>query len=60
MTIPQWMLSIGLLMMVVGVMIGTIAQGSPVARYVAVSGVVPIAIGGIGVLVQRLRARRKS
>jgi hypothetical protein len=55
MTRPQWLLAIGFVLCVGGVMVATVTQGSPAGRYVMVSGLVPIAIGGLGALVQRLR-----
>jgi hypothetical protein len=40
-------------------MVATVTQGSPAGRYVMLSGLVPIAAGGFGVLVQRLRTRQR-
>jgi hypothetical protein len=57
MTWPQWLLAIGFVLCVGGVMVATVTQGSPVGRYVMLSGLVPIAIGGLGALAQRLRTR---
>jgi hypothetical protein len=56
---PQWLLAIGFVPCVVGVMVATVAQGSPAGRYVMLSGLVPIAARGFGVLVQRLRTRQQ-
>jgi hypothetical protein len=57
MTWPQWSLTIGFILCVGGVMVATVTQGSPLGRYVMISGLVPIAIGGLGALAQRLRSR---
>jgi drug/metabolite transporter (DMT)-like permease len=54
---PQWLLAIGFALCVGGVMLATVTQGSPAGRYVMLSGLVPIAIGGLGALAQRLRTR---
>ena len=54
---PQWLLAIGFVVCVGGVMVATVTQGSPAGRYVMLSGLVPIAIGGLGALAQRLRTR---
>jgi drug/metabolite transporter (DMT)-like permease len=59
MTWPQWLLAIGFVLCIGGVMVATVTQGSPAGRYVMVSGLVPIAIGGLGALVQRLRTRQQ-
>ena len=59
MTWPQWLLAIGFVLCIGGVMVATVTQGSPAGRYVMVSGLVPIAIGGLGALVQRLRSRQQ-
>jgi drug/metabolite transporter (DMT)-like permease len=58
MTWPQWLLAIGFALCVSGVMVATVTQGSPAGQYVMVSGLVPIAIGGVGVLAQHLRGRQ--
>jgi drug/metabolite transporter (DMT)-like permease len=58
MTWPQWLLAIGFVLCVVGVMVATVTQGSPAGRYVMLGGLVPIAVGGLGALGQRLRTRR--
>ncbi len=57
MTWPQWLLTIGFGLCVGGVMVATVTQGSPAGRYVMVSGLLPIAIGGVGALAQHLRSR---
>lgn len=54
---PQWLLAIGFVACVGGVMVATVTQGSPAGRYVMLSGLVPVAIGGLGALAQRLRTR---
>lgn len=54
---PQWLVTIGFVLCVGGVMVATVTQGSPAGRYVMLSGLVPIVIGGVGALVQRLRSR---
>jgi drug/metabolite transporter (DMT)-like permease len=59
MTWPQWLLAIGFVLCVGGVMVATVMQGSPAGQYVMVSGQVPIAIGGLGALVQRLRVQQQ-
>ena len=59
MTWPQWLLAIGLVLCVGGVMVATVTQGSPAGRYVMLGRLVPIAVGGLGALVQRQRARRR-
>jgi len=58
MTWPQWLLAIGFALCVSGVMVATVTQGSPAGQYVMVSGLVPVAIGGVGVLAQHLRGRQ--
>ena len=55
---PQWLVAIGFGLGVVGVMVATVTQGSPAGRYVMLSGLVPIAVGGVGALVEWLRTRR--
>jgi uncharacterized membrane protein len=57
MTWPQWLLTIGFVLCVVGVMVATVTPGSPAGRYVMLGGLVPIVGGGLGALVQRLRTR---
>jgi uncharacterized membrane protein len=57
MTLPQWLLTIGFALCVLGVIVATVTQGSPAGRYVMLGGLVPIAVGGLGVLVQHLRSR---
>ena len=57
MTWPQWLLAIGFVLCVGSVMVPTVTQGSPAGRYVMLSGLVPIAIGGVGALAQRLCSR---
>ncbi len=57
MTWPQWLLAIGFVLFVAGVMVATVAQGNLAGRYVTMSGLVPIAIGGVGALAQHLRSR---
>jgi uncharacterized membrane-anchored protein len=52
-------LAIGFVVCVVGVMVATVTQGSPAGRYVMLGGLVPIGVGGLGVLVQRLRTRER-
>jgi uncharacterized membrane-anchored protein len=59
MTLPQWLLAIGFALCVLGVMIATVTQGSPLGRYIMLAGLVPIAIGGVGALVQHLRTRNR-
>ena len=54
---PQWSLAIGFVLCVGGVMVATVTQGSPAGRYVMLSGLLPIAIGGVGALAQHLRTR---
>ena len=54
---PQWLLAIGFVLCLGGVMVATVTQGSPAGQYVMLSGLVPIAIGGVGALAQRLRSR---
>lgn len=55
---PKWLVAIGFGLGVVGVMVATVTQGSPAGRYVMLSGLVPIAVGGVGALVQWLRTRQ--
>ncbi len=54
----QWLLAIGFGVCIVGVMVATVTQGSPTGRYVMLIGLVPIVLGGLGALLQRLRARQ--
>lgn len=59
MTWTQWLLAIVFAPRVGGVVVATVTQGGPAERYVMVSGLVPIAIGGLGALAQRLRTRHR-
>ncbi len=58
MTWPQWLLTVGFGLCVGGIMVATVTPGSPAGRYVMLGGLVPVAVGGLGALVQRQRARR--
>lgn len=51
---PRTLLAIGFFTIVLGVVIGAATQGSPVARYVALAGLIPIAIALVGFVVQGL------
>jgi hypothetical protein len=57
MGLPRTLLAIGFFTIVLGVVIGAATEGSPVARYVALAGLVPIAAAAVAFIVQFLQGR---
>jgi hypothetical protein len=57
MGLPRTLLAIGFFTIVLGVVIGAATEGSPVARYVALAGLVPIAAAMVVFVVQFVTAR---
>ena len=51
---PRTLLAIGFFTILVGVAVGAATDGSPVAQYFALLGLLPIGAGAIGLVVQRL------
>ncbi len=51
---PRSCLAIGFFMIMVGVVVGAASEGSPIAKYIALAGLVPIAVGIIGLVIQKL------
>jgi len=57
---PRMLLAIGFFTIVAGVVVGAATQGSPVARYVALAGLIPIVIAIVGFVVQSLGKARNG
>ena len=57
---PRTLLAIGFFTILVGVAIGAATNGSPVAQYFALLGLLPIGTGAIGLVVQRLLRFRNT
>jgi hypothetical protein len=57
---PRTLLAIGFLTIMVGVVVGAATEGSPVAKYIALLGLMPIAASLIGFVLQALGRLRSG
>ena len=56
--LPRTLLAIGFFVILAGVVIGAATEGSPVARYVAMAGLLPIAAAVVAFVLEALGKRR--
>ncbi len=52
---PRTCLAIGFFLIMIGVVVGAASDGSPAAKYIAMTGLIPIAAGITGMVIQKLR-----
>ncbi len=57
---PRTCLAIGFFMIMIGVVIGAASEGSSVARYVAMAGLIPIVVGIIGLVVEKATGKIRN
>lgn len=57
---PRALLAVGFFMIMAGVVVGAATDGNPVAKYVAIGGVLPIAAALVGSLMQRVMRFRSA
>ncbi len=57
---PRTCLAIGFFMIMIGVVIGAASEGSAVAKYVAMAGLIPIVAGIIGLVVEKATSKLRN